>query len=81
MSLTEEEKKYIINEAVHILEDENRADLVKLLYQSLDDQAAVTATRGAALDKKKLDRIVWAVTKSLLDRTAKMQEKKKAPDK
>ena len=81
MSLTEEEKKYIIDEAVHILEDENRADLVKLLYQSLEDQAIVAAAGGSALDKKKLDRIVWAVTKSLLDRTAKMQEKKKAPDK
>ena len=81
MSLTEEEKKYIIDEAVHILEDENREDLVELLYQSLEDQAAVADTEGAALDKKKLDRIVWAVTKSLLDRTAKKQEKKKTPDK
>jgi len=74
MALTEEEKEYIIAEAVQIMRDENREDLVKLLHERLEDEEMHRTAPEGELDKKKLDPIVWAVTRTLLQRKEKQNK-------
>lgn len=77
MSLSEKEKNYIITEAVNILKDENREDLVDLLHRRLEEEETLTASQAGEFDKQKLDQIVWAVTKTLFNQEAKFRKKGK----
>jgi hypothetical protein len=76
MALTEEEKEYIIAEAVRILRDENREDLVKILHEKLEEEQAYRAVSEGDLDRKKLDGIVWAVTRTLLQRGQELKQER-----